>query len=225
MKRNQPNQQQSNNWFEYIKTGMRSHVLLKCIGITIFISLFFIAYFHVLRHPASSTTIIPLTFLDQFISFQPLALPIYLSLWMYVVIPPILIIQLNELFAFTLSIALMCMVGLTIFYVWPTAIPASEIDWRLHPSINFLKSVDAAGNACPSLHVATAMFAGAWTDYLFRRINTPTGLRVINVVWCVGIIYATIATHQHVVLDALGGIALAGVAILFARLIFLKKQS
>lgn len=210
-------------WLQQIKTALCSQVLFKSTGITIFISLFFIAYFHVLNHPAYPTTIIPLTYLDKLIGFQPLALPIYLSLWLYVAIPPALITKGEELFAFTLSIALMSIAGLTIFYFWPTAIPVSEIDWRLYPSIRFLKDVDAAGNACPSLHVATACFSCAWIDYLFRRIKTPIQVRLINYLWCVAIIYSTIATRQHVALDALGGIVLAGCTILFARLMFWQK--
>ncbi len=204
-------------WLQTIKIGLCSHVLLKCIGITVFISLFFIAYFYILKHPVYPAIIIPLTFLDRLISFQPLALPIYLSLWIYVVIPPILIIKCEELCAFTISIALMSMVGLVIFYVWPTATPVSEINWALHPSISFLKNVDAAGNACPSLHVATAVFSGVWTDYIFRRIKAPAWIRLINLAWGVSIIYSTIATRQHVVLDVIGGLVLSGLTILLTR--------
>jgi membrane-associated phospholipid phosphatase len=210
-------------WLQTIKTGLVSHALLKCIGITLFISLFFIAYFYVLNHPASPATIIPLTFLDRLISFQPLALPIYLSLWVYVVMPPIIIIKLDELYAFTISVALMSIVGLLIFYIWPTAIAVSEIDWVQHPSISFLKSVDAAGNACPSLHVATAVFSGAWLDYIFRRIKAPSWLRIVNVVWGIAIIYSTIATRQHVALDVVGGLVLGGFAIGLAAYRFWRK--
>jgi membrane-associated phospholipid phosphatase len=210
-------------WLQTIKTGLVSHALLKCIGITLFISLFFIAYFYVLNHPAYPATIIPLTFVDSLISFQPIALPIYLSLWVYVVTPAILIIKLDELYAFTISIALMSIVGLLIFYIWPTAIAVSEIDWALHPSIGFLKSVDAAGNACPSLHVATAVFSGAWLDYIFHRIKAPSWLRIINVVWGIAIIYSTIATRQHVALDVVGGLLLGAIAIQLAAYRFWGK--
>jgi membrane-associated phospholipid phosphatase len=210
-------------WLQTIKTGLVSHALLKCIGITLFISLFFVAYFYVLNHPAYPATIIPLTFLDRLISFQPFALPIYLSLWVYVVIPPIIIIKLDELYAFTISVALMSIVGLLIFYIWPTAIAVSEIDWVQHPSISFLKSVDAAGNACPSLHVATAVFSGAWLDYIFRRIKAPSWLRIVNVVWGIAIIYSTIATRQHVALDVVGGLVLGGFAIGLAAYRFWRK--
>ncbi len=210
-------------WLNDIKTGLSSHVLLKCISISIFISLFFVAYFYVLNHPPTEATAIPIINLDNLISFQPMALPIYLSLWVYVVIPPIIIIKLKELYAFTLMIALMSMVGLIIFYIWPTTIAVSEIDWAQYPSFVFLKSVDAAGNACPSLHVATAVFSGAWTDFIFRRIKAPTWIRLLNLVWGISIVYSTVATRQHVVLDVFGGLILAGFAILLARSIFQLK--
>lgn len=214
---------QNKLWLHHIKSALCTHILFKCFGITIFISLFFIAYFYVLNNPAYPTTVIPLTYLDQLIEFQPLALPVYLSLWVYIAIPPVLIIERQELYTFTLSIVLMSIVGLSVFYFWPTTIPASNIDWALYPSISFLKSVDATGNACPSMHVATAFFAGVWADYLYRRIKAPYWLRLINILWGVGIIYATIATRQHVAFDILGGILLASLAILLARSLFWQK--
>ncbi|MEE9331576.1 MAG: phosphatase PAP2 family protein [Methylophilaceae bacterium] len=210
-------------WVQQIKLAFNSHVLLKCIGLTIFISLFFTAYFYVLNHPAFPVTVIPNTYLDRLIGFQPLALPIYLSLWVYVAFPAMLTIKLRELYEFTLSIALMSTVGLVIFYFWPTTIPVNEIDWALHPSINFLKSVDAAGNACPSLHVATALFSGAWLGYILRRTNAPFWVKAINIIWCVSIIYSTLATRQHVVLDVLGGLVLASISILLARQLFWQE--
>ena len=210
-------------WLQNIKNGLLSHVLLKCVGITLFISLFFIAYFHILKNPISTATIIPLTYVDNLIAFQPLALPLYLSLWIYVVIPAIFIGKQNELYAFGFFMALMSIVGLIIFYFWPSAIAVSDIDWSLHPTISFLKNVDAAGNACPSLHVATAIFSGAWTDFIFRRINSPFWPRAVNLIWGMGIIYSTIATRQHVVLDVLGGMLLAGLALILVRSIYWRK--
>lgn len=216
------NQSEGPLWLYQIKHALASHILFKCIGITFFISLFFIVYFHVLNHPAFVTTVIPYTYLDKLVSFQPLALPIYLSLWFYVAIPPILLTKKLELYEYTFSIAIMSIVGLAIFYFWPTTIPESTIDWSLYPSISFLKSVDAAGNACPSMHVATALFSGAWLDYLFKRIKTPAWIMVINGIWCIAIIYSTLATRQHVALDMLGGLILGSIGILMARAWFWK---
>ena len=40
-------------------------------------------YFHVLERSGYTTTVMPITLLDRLIGFQPLALPMYLSLSMF----------------------------------------------------------------------------------------------------------------------------------------------
>lgn len=72
----------------------------------------------------------------------------------------------------------------------------------------FLKNIDAGGNACPSLHVATAAFSAVWLHHLLRRLGGPPWILVFNWAWCIAIIYSTLATRQHVALDALGGLIL-----------------
>lgn len=104
------------------------------------------------------------------------------------------------------------MTALIIFYIWPTAVPVAHIDWAQYPNVDFLKNVDASGNACPSLHVATAFFSGIWLHYLLRHFGAPLWILSINSIWCLGIIYSTIAIRQHVAVDVWAGLALAGVA-------------
>jgi membrane-associated phospholipid phosphatase len=106
----------------------------------------------------------------------------------------------------------MCLFGLIVFYFWPTAAPTADLDWPQSPNVIFLKNLDAAGNACPSLHVATAFFSGIWLHHLLRRIGTPLWMLVFNWIWCVGIVYSTLAIRQHVAVDALAGIVLGGLA-------------
>ena len=71
-----------------------------------------------------------------------------------------------------------------------------------------LQGVDAAGNACPSLHVATALFTALWLQRLLLALAVPRWLRVANALWLLLIVYSTLAIKQHVVLDALAGAAL-----------------
>lgn len=178
----------------------------------LFIGVFFGAYFYLLKYPVYATTVIPLTWLDQLISFQPAALPLYLSLWVYVSLPPVFFATRRELFSYGRAMALMCVAGLTIFYFWPTVVPAANIDWARYPDMDFLKNLDAAGNACPSLHVTTAIFSGIWLHHLLRRFSAPPWILIFNWVWCIGIIYSTLATHQHVALDMWAGLVLGGLA-------------
>jgi hypothetical protein len=198
-------------WYREAASAFRHHVLLKGIGTTAFISLFFVAYFYVLRHPAYPPTVMPSIWLDRVIGFQPFAFPVYLSLWLYVSLLPALFSVRAELFRYALWMTLMCAAGLAIFYFWPTAAPAPDIDWERYPHIDFLKDIDAAGNACPSLHVATAFYSAVWFHHLLQRFGAPRWVFVLNALWCAGIVYSTIAIRQHVAVDAIAGLAMGAV--------------
>ncbi|MFM2067466.1 MAG: hypothetical protein RLZZ584_2375 [Pseudomonadota bacterium] len=191
--------------------------MLKTLGISTYMWLFFAAYFHLLRHPASPTTVMPLTALDLAIPFQPGWLWAYLSLWFYTGIAPGLVMTLRELAHYGAWIAGLCLTGLACFYLWPTAVP-QQIDGAVTATgFSLLQGVDAAGNACPSLHVATAMYSAYWIDRLLRTVAAPGVLRVVNVSWVGAITWSTLAIKQHVVWDVLAGTLLACVFALLAR--------
>jgi len=78
--------------------------------------------------------------------------------------------------------------------------------------VNFLKNLDASGNACPSLHVTTAAFSGIWLHHLLRRFGAPHWILAFNALWCIGIVYSTLATRQHVAVDVLAGLMLGSLA-------------
>jgi membrane-associated phospholipid phosphatase len=82
------------------------------------------------------------------------------------------------------------------------------IDPGAFPGFAIIQGLDAAGNACPSLHVATAAFSAVWLDRLLREIETGTAMRLINWAWFVLIAWSTVAIKQHVVLDVVAGVAL-----------------
>jgi len=190
---------------------MRYRPLLKGLGITAFLWLFFVAYFHLLRHPARTVFEMPLTALDRAIDVQPAMLGAYVSLWLYVGIAPGLLLSVRELVTYGLWAAAMCLTGLLCFYLVPTAVPRLDlaIDLAQHPGFALLQGVDAAGNACPSLHVAGALFSAIWIHRLLRDMGAPAITRTINALWLVLIVYSTLAVKQHVVLDVIGGVALA----------------
>lgn len=199
-------------WYRQAAAVIPKHIVLKSIGTMLFISLFFGAYFYSLKYPAYPITVMPITLLDRLIGFQPLALPLYLSLWVYVSLPPTLLATRRELYGYGLAMAATCLAALVVFYFWPTAVPAADIDWAQYPDVNFLKNVDASGNACPSLHVATAIFSGIWLQHLLRRFGAPLWLLSFNGAWCIGIVYSAMATRQHVAVDVLAGLLLGVLA-------------
>ena len=195
-------------WYRQAAAAISRHVVLKSIGTPLFIGLFFGAYFYLLKQPAYRITVMPITMPDRLIGFQPLTLPLYLSLWVYVSLPPALLATRRELYGYGVAMAGTCLAGLVVFYFWPTVVPAADIDWARYPDVAFLKSMDASGNACPSLHVATAVFSGIWLHHLLRRFSAPLWMLMFNWVWCIGIVYSVLATRQHVAVDVLAGLVL-----------------
>ena len=191
----------------------RSRILwpAKMTGMTLGMTLFFAAYFRVLHHPIFPVTIMPLTAVDRLISFRPEALPLYLSLWIYVSLVPALLIERREIMSYALAAVGMSLIGLGIFFLWPTAVVWSDADWSQHPAFAFLQTVDASGNACPSLHVAFAVFTAVCLGRLLRQMGAGRVVCAFNWLWCLGIIYSTVAIRQHVVLDAIAGAGLGAV--------------
>ena len=198
-------------WGHEILRRLRHHFVLKFLGISGFMSLFFQGYFYLLLNPARPVTVMPLTALDHWITFQPSALAAYLSLWFYVGIPAGLMASLRQLVVYGAWVAALCLTGLACFYVFPTAVPAplSPVDVAQHPAFGLLQGVDAAGNASPSLHVASAVFSALWIERLLREVGAPWPARATNGVWVTLIVYSTLAVKQHVVLDAVAGTLLA----------------
>ncbi|MGC4060289.1 MAG: phosphatase PAP2 family protein [Aquabacterium sp.] len=94
---------------------------------------------------------------------------------------------------------------------------APDIDWALYPGAAMLKGVDAAGNACPSLHVATAVFSALWLEWSVPRTPKSRIFRWCNLAWCAGIAYSTLATKQHVAVDVACGALLGGVMAMLTR--------
>lgn len=198
-------------WYRQIFRRLTTLPWLKAFGTMTFIGLFFSAYFAVLHHPLFPTTRMPLTLVDAWVPVSAQAFPVYASLWVYVSLPPALFLNFRSLALFGLWIAALCLFCLGIFWLLPTTVPPASIDWSLHPEMLMIKDLDAAGNACPSLHVASAVFSACWLARLFRAVRVPVGLSLLNGLYCLAILWSTVATRQHVVLDVLAGIAVGGV--------------
>lgn len=196
------------SWRTELSLRLRDRFWLKTFGISGFIWLFFVGYFHVLRNPGGPVTLMPTTVVDAWIPFQPEALAVYVSLWVYVGLGPGLLLGLRALIVYGLWAAALCGTGLACFYFWPTTVQPYAIDLQLHPAFAVLKGVDGPGNACPSLHVATAAFTAMWIRHQLRHIGAPVALRALNLAWFAAIAYSTLAVKQHVLLDLIAGLAL-----------------
>lgn len=197
-------------WTAAIAVRLRRHLVLKLVGISAGTAVFFMGYFYLLRHPLHAVTVMPQTALDAMIPFQHSALWAYLSLWLYVGLAPGLQLSVMALLTYGGWIAALCLSGLACFYFWPTEVAPRGFDVSDHAGFSMLQGVDAAGNACPSMHVAAAMFSVLWIAHVLRQTHSPVWLQIVNLMWLLAIVYSTLAIKQHVVLDVLAGALLGG---------------
>jgi membrane-associated phospholipid phosphatase len=202
---------------------VQSHRRLKQVGFAIFYAAFFPPYIALLRHPLFPVTEIPATALDRMIGFHPMALVLYLSLWVYISLPPLLIDRRRDLFTYAAAAVLLGITGLAIYLFFPTVAERPQIDWSVYTGFFHLKHIDRAGNACPSLHAAFAVFTAVnlqrLIPQLFQRRRRQL-VAALSWLWCLAIVYSTMATKQHVALDVYAGLAFgaAGAALQISAL-------
>lgn len=197
------------DWVQSMAFRLKSFWWLKAVGTTVAITAFMVVYFTLLRHPQFPVTAVPWTPMDRMIEFRPWAIIPYGSLWLYISLVPALLLLRRELAPYFSTVALLSVSGLTIFLFWPTMVVQPDINWGLYPSVAFLKTVAPSGNACPSMHVAFSVLTALWLHRLFRRMAVPALIRWLNVLWCVLILWSTMALKQHLLLDVVTGSALA----------------
>jgi membrane-associated phospholipid phosphatase len=204
-------------WTAQLARRVRGHFLLTFIGTSASIFVFFLGYFYVQQNPLFEAVVMPTTALDEWIPFQPVALIAYLSLWIYVGAGPGLQATRAEIWSYWRWAGALCIAGLAIFYFFPTQVADSGVE---SSSIFFrtLQQVDESGNACPSMHVAFAVFTGVRVDDVLRYVRSPRFMRLLNVGCCVLICYSTLAVKQHVVLDVAAGAVLGALFAVLSRL-------
>lgn len=202
-------------WQHQLWHRLRTRWLLKTVGISAGISAFMCLYFVLLNHPQFPITRMPRVALDFRVPFAPWAVVPYVSLWLYIGLLPALLYLGGEMRRYVASAVVLGAIGCAIFFFFPTAVPPAGIEWARWPMVAFLKSADASGNACPSLHVAYSALTVICMSRLLHRVTAPRWLHAINLAWCLLIVWSTLATRQHVLLDVVAGAALgATVALL-----------
>src|SRR5215471_2563593 len=145
-------------WLTELIFRARWRFPFKFVTTSALIALFFLGYFYVQAAPLDTPAVMPLTSLDTLIPFQPYALVAYLSLWVYVGAGPGLQRSGAELLRYALWMGALCATGLGLFYLWPTQLPDAVGQASDAQLLGMLRRVDSISNACPSMHVAAAVF-------------------------------------------------------------------
>jgi membrane-associated phospholipid phosphatase len=201
---------------------------IKSVATASFMAAFFYVYFAILNAPMYAVTTMGTTFVDDLVPFWPPAFYMYASLWVYTSLVPALQPSFLRIMLYGLGIGLVCSTGLLLFYFFPTAVPYASADWFNDPALVVLRKIDMTGNACPSLHVACAIFTAICLNQQLKSMQCPHWLKVSNWLWCVLIVYSTLAIKQHVMWDVIAGVLLGIVCALifseFEKRILLEKR-
>ena len=162
---------------------------------------------HVSLRPAAP---MPETALDRLVPFQPGAAWLYVSWYLFLPVAPLLLATREQIRRCAAGVIVMGVVGNIIFLFAPTSVARppvpTDAGWVYRAVVLFDRPV----NACPSLHAALAVFMTMWLARLcYSEPRLPVrrpGLWVAAMgAWAAAILYATIATRQHVALDLLAG--------------------
>jgi membrane-associated phospholipid phosphatase len=155
----------------------------------------------------------PIWKIDELIEFNEHFLWIYHSLHLLITIVVLRFKDKRNLFVFTIGVFLIAAISFLIFMLFPTSIvrPSTEGTSDFY---KWFVTMDKSGNAFPSLHVSLAIFT---TLSATIQKSTKKWSKYILWVWCLGIIYSTLATKQHVFLDVLGGLSLGIICYLVVR--------
>ena len=201
------------SWAAALRQRIRTLAWLKALGNTLFLVVFFQLYLAIQKHPVFEVTQVPDTAIDRWIGFQPWTIGLYLSLWVYTALPVALQPDKRRLVRYSVAMTILCGLGLVVFFVWPTSV-SDAVGARPAGNALFamMYAVDGNGNACPSLHVAASVMSCLWLHAILRQVGAPGWLNLLNWLWCIGIVYSTMATKQHLLLDVLAGATLGLVA-------------
>ncbi len=164
-------------------------------------------YFATNRLTAGLEAFHPETALDRLIPFAPAWEHIYVSLWVFMVLPHVVIRHEGYLRRWVLAFGVTQLVAAALFVALPVRMMRPEgfaLDsfgaWIT--ALNY--GIDEPSNAFPSLHVANAVLAAL----VALRVDRAVGSIALVVAALVAV--STFFVKQHYVIDVAGGLVLAG---------------
>jgi membrane-associated phospholipid phosphatase len=151
---------------------------------------------------------------ERAIPFVPFMILPYMSIDLFFVAAPFLFSQERELRVFVTRVATAIIVAGLCFLVVPLrfAFPRPQAAGWLGALFDWFRGMDAPYNLFPSLHAALLLFL---LDSYVRQLRGVA--RAAVMLWFVLIALSPLLTHQHHVIDILGGFALATVCFLVIR--------
>ena len=148
--------------------------------------------------------------LDGMIPFLPFTVVIYLGCYLFWIVNYILIARRGkrEVCQFFSADFLSRLVCFACYLIYPTTNvrPVVEAEGFWNQVMIFLYTIDAADNLFPSIHCLVSWFCFAG---LRGESRIPRGYKVLSCIMALLVCISTLTTKQHVIVDVIGGVALA----------------
>ncbi len=154
-------------------------------------------YFGTLHVRLFAALVLAPTAVDAAIPFVPLFVVPYLSVFLLVLLPLLVIPDRRELWDAAFGFGMIVVLSSLTFLFWPTAIPFSDI----HPLTRVVVTMDLNGYAFPSVHASLALFCA-----LCARRTLQTALaRYSLLLWTSLVVVSALFIKRHLAVDIAGG--------------------
>jgi membrane-associated phospholipid phosphatase len=169
-----------------------------------------IPYFGLQRVDGLPLRSVPVTALDRIIPFEPAWIWVYVSLALLVPLAPLLSSRRAELARYARGLAMLCVPCFLVFLLFPVGgpRPGALPDTALY---RWIVGVDGPSNSMPSLHAGLTLYS---LLHLARVLPAarPRWITAAGWAWGALILYSTLATRQHWVVDLPAGMGIAWIA-------------
>lgn len=151
---------------------------------------------------------------ESAIPFVPFMILPYMSIDLFFVAAPFHISSERDLKVFVLRVASAIVAAGLCFLAFPLrfALPEGQADGWLGALFHWFRGMDGPYNLFPSLHAALLVFL--MDVYMRSLAGIP---RILVMIWFVLIGLSPILTHQHHVIDIIGGFVLAAACFYLIR--------
>ena len=186
---------------------VRAHGRLKAALAAIIAFTFCVPYFLIGTYPLMPVRELPLTWLDRAVGSHPYEwVWIYQSEYLLVNGIPWLATRREQLARYTRGFALLSIVSFTVFILVPIRAPKPAIE---NPVGMYwlLQLYDVPYNCLPSLHAGMLVYTLAFGGRVAGDL-APRSLKLLVLAWATLILYSTVATKEHYVVDIGAGVAL-----------------
>ena len=200
-----------NNTIAGLADRIKTELALKLGLLVILYPLVFLPYFFLQRHHFFPATTMSFGWFDRLIPFSDQAVWPYFSIYLLLPVGPLFMDRRYQLLRYAAGVALLSLIADLIFLCWPTACPRPHVA-GVNTVYGLLIAVDSSFNAFPSLHAAFAVYSALCAGLVLREFGSHRVWRLGIWLWAFLILYATLATRQHVVVDVIAGSAIGAAA-------------